>query len=166
VERTCGSAAFWAASSSAFFAASSRAFRPSSSFIRSMSPLRMYLFGRDGPLSKALRLEAISALRASILFEKWRRDYLSSVRWSPFYSGERPSTPSQCPTQKQFRGAPQPHIRYFLRKYIDLCFWAANTFFRPLGLMVRGRDTSLFYWVTDLFYLLARFPNTNQTRHW
>jgi hypothetical protein len=43
---------------------------------------------------------------------------------------------------------------------------AANTFFRPLGLMVRGYDTSQFFQATDLFYLPARFPNTNQTRHW
>jgi hypothetical protein len=166
VERTCGSAAFWVASSSVVLVASSRAFRSSSSFIRSMSPLRMYLFGRDGPFSKALRLEAISALRASIESRRGELDYLSSVRWPPFCSGERPSTPSQCPTQKQLRGARQPHIRYFLRKYIDSCFWAANTFFRPLGLMVRGCDTSRFFWVTDLLYPLARFPNTNQTRHW
>ena len=66
VERTLSSVAF-CASSSAFFAASSRAFRSSSSFIFSMSPLRMYLFGRCDALSSILRLEAISALRASMV---------------------------------------------------------------------------------------------------
>ena len=66
VERTLSSVAF-CASSSAFFAASSRAFRSSSSFIFSISPLRMYLFGRWDALSSILRLEAISALRASMV---------------------------------------------------------------------------------------------------
>ena len=67
MERTLGCDAFCACASFAVLAASSRAFRSSSSFIRSMSPLRMYLLGRDGALSRALRLEAISALRASMV---------------------------------------------------------------------------------------------------
>jgi hypothetical protein len=94
VERTLGSAAFCISSSSVFFAVSSRAFCSSSSFIRSMSPLRMYLFERDVPLSRALRLEAISALRASMdcvssgsamgeerLSKPWQSLF------APFYSG-------------------------------------------------------------------------------
>ena len=72
-ERTLGCAC----ASEAFFAASSRTFRSSSSFNRSMSPLRMYLLGRGGTLSRALRLEAISALRASMIVWAVKRDYLS-----------------------------------------------------------------------------------------
>jgi len=75
----CNACAF-----SAVLAASSRAFRSSSSFIRSMSPLRMYLLGRDGAFSRALRLEAISALRASMGWAK--KAYLSKVVLTPFYS--------------------------------------------------------------------------------
>jgi len=70
VQRTLDDAEGRDSASTALLAASSRAFRSSSSFSRSMSALRMYLLARCGPLSRALRLEAISALRASMA---WRR---------------------------------------------------------------------------------------------
>lgn len=60
-------AAFASAASRFARSASSRAFCSCSSRMRSISPLRMYLFGRGGPSSRALRFANISALRASMM---------------------------------------------------------------------------------------------------
>jgi hypothetical protein len=54
-----------------------------------MSPLRMYFVGRGGTLSRAFRLEAISALRASMVVLCAKIDYLSKAvpsLFGPFYS--------------------------------------------------------------------------------
>jgi hypothetical protein len=121
VERTLGSAALraWAsASASAFLAASSRASRSSSSFMRSMSPLRMYFVGRGGTFSRAFRLEAISALRASMVVMCAKIDYLIRAGPSLFtpFLFRCPSTPSQCPTQTPLRGAPKAESHNLRKK--------------------------------------------------
>lgn len=55
-----------------------------------MSPLRMYFVVRGATLSRAFRLEAISALRASMVVQCAKIDYLSRAAgipslFAPFY---------------------------------------------------------------------------------
>ena len=161
VERTLGSAALRAcassASASAFLAASSRAFRSSSSFIRSMSPLRMYFVGRGGTLSRAFRLEAISALRASMMVVLCAKIYyLSRVvpsLFASFYSELLLQHHHNVRRRRRSEVRPRQKVTV-LRGVSNSCFCAANSFFRPLGLMVRGYATSLrFAWsLTTLPY--------------